>query len=212
MASSGIRRKVDDLGRVVIPAGIRRSLNIREGDAVEVTVEGERVVISRPRDACVFCGREEDHLRNFRGRLVCRDCLEGLGILDERLRAVDAADAPTPARTATPTPAATPNPAATPTPAAVPTPEGTAATMPPATMPSATPAPSAPSAPATPSTPAPATDEPSPRTSRTPWERTRGPATMNGPIDGDAYARGRTEEPAPRRRRPPQDPASTTAW
>lgn len=179
MATSGIRRKVDDLGRVVIPAGIRRSLNIREGDAVEVTVEGERVVISRPRDACVFCGREEDHLRNFRGRLVCRDCLEGLGILDERLRAVDAADAPV--RTA-------------------------------ASTPSATPAPSAPAAPATPPTPAPATDEPAPRPSQTPWERTRRPAAMNGPIDGDAFARGRTEESAPRRRRPPQDPASTTAW
>lgn len=94
MASSGIRRKVDDLGRVVIPAGIRRTLGIREGDPVEVTVEGERVVLAKPHEACVFCGREEDRLTPFRGRLVCRDCLGSLGAVDERLRASEPAPAP----------------------------------------------------------------------------------------------------------------------
>jgi AbrB family transcriptional regulator, transcriptional pleiotropic regulator of transition state genes len=94
MASSGIRRKIDDLGRVVIPAGMRRTLGLREGDAVEVTVEGERVVLAKPRDACVFCGREEEQLHGFRGRLVCRDCLTSLGSVDERLRATAVADRP----------------------------------------------------------------------------------------------------------------------
>jgi AbrB family transcriptional regulator, transcriptional pleiotropic regulator of transition state genes len=89
VAGSGIRRKVDDLGRVVIPAGIRRTLNMREGDTVEVTVDGERVVLSKPRDACVFCGREDDTLQRFRGRLVCRECVSGLGDVDERLRATE---------------------------------------------------------------------------------------------------------------------------
>ncbi|HSK22530.1 MAG TPA: AbrB/MazE/SpoVT family DNA-binding domain-containing protein [Egicoccus sp.] len=162
MASSGIRRKVDDLGRVVIPAGIRRSLSMREGDTVEVTVEGERVVISRPQDACVFCGREEDDLQGFRGRLVCRDCLGSLGVLDERTRATEVA-----------------------------------AFEPVAADPEA-------DVPATPEV----EDDGTPRT---PWERTRRPAAHAGPIDGDAYARQRAEE-APPRRRPPQDPASTTAW
>lgn len=164
MASSGIRRKVDDLGRVVIPAGIRRSLGMREGDTVEVTVEGERVVISRPQDACVFCGREEDDLQGFRGRLVCRDCLGSLGVLDERTRAAEVA--------AWDPPAPTPDPVVT---------------------------------------SVPQTDEPEDATPRTPWERTRRPAAFAGPIDGDAHARQRAQEPPPRRR-PPQDPASTTAW
>ena len=177
MASSGIRRKVDDLGRVVIPAGIRRSLSMREGDTVEVTVEGERVVISRPQDACVFCGREEDDLQGFRGRLVCRDCLGSLGVLDERTRAAEVAawDAPAAPGPASPEPAS-PEPAA---PAAADADDGD--------------------------------DAADDGTPRTPWERTRRPAAFAGPIDGDAYARQRAEE-APPRRRPPQDPASTTAW
>lgn len=82
---TGIRRKVDDLGRVVIPAGIRRTLGIREGDAVEVHVEGEQVILAKPSDQCVFCGREED-LSQFRKRSLCRSCVAGVGVLDERIR------------------------------------------------------------------------------------------------------------------------------
>lgn len=82
---TGIRRKVDDLGRVVIPAGIRRSLGIREGDALEVHVEGEQVVFAKPIDQCVFCGREES-LEPFRNKFVCQACVSGLGALDERRR------------------------------------------------------------------------------------------------------------------------------
>lgn len=91
-ASSGIRRKVDDLGRVVIPAAIRRSLNMTEGDAVEVSVEGERVVLEKPREACVFCGRESETLHHFRARLVCRGCLAALGGVDQQLRVSDPTD------------------------------------------------------------------------------------------------------------------------
>lgn len=84
MGASGIRRKVDDLGRVVIPASIRRSLNIREGDAVEVSVDGERVILTKPVDACVFCGLEDPDLTAYRNRLVCPDCLGSLGTVAER--------------------------------------------------------------------------------------------------------------------------------
>jgi AbrB family transcriptional regulator, transcriptional pleiotropic regulator of transition state genes len=90
---TGIRRKVDDLGRVVIPAGIRRTLGIREGDALEVHVEGEQVIFAKPSDQCVFCGRE-DELRQFRKRSVCRPCVAGVGVLDERLRDDRAAEPP----------------------------------------------------------------------------------------------------------------------
>ncbi|MFA9447135.1 AbrB/MazE/SpoVT family DNA-binding domain-containing protein [Egicoccus sp. AB-alg6-2] len=193
MATSGIRRKVDDLGRVVIPASMRRGLNIREGDAVEVTVEGERVVIAKPRDACVFCGREEEGLRGFRGRLVCRDCLGSLGVLDERARAFDIAERePEPAHVVTEpavAQAAVPEPLSGPAPASEPS--------------RRRPAPAAATADAG------GTEDTTPQ--RTPWERARRPAALTGPIDGDAYAR-RAEEPPVVRRRPPQDPASTTAW
>ena len=82
---TGIRRKVDDLGRVVIPAGVRRSLNIREGDEVEVSVEGDQVILAKPIDQCVFCGSVEA-LSPFRGKRVCRACLAGLGVMDDTLR------------------------------------------------------------------------------------------------------------------------------
>lgn len=88
MAATGIRRKVDDLGRVVIPASIRRALNIREGDAIEVSVDGERVILTKPVDACVFCGLEEPDLESYRNRLVCPDCLGSLGVVAERARRV----------------------------------------------------------------------------------------------------------------------------
>lgn len=91
--NTGIRRKVDDLGRVVIPAGIRRSLSIREGDAVEVHVEGDQVILSKPTDRCVFCG-EEEGLETFREKAVCRGCVAGVGVLDDSMRS---ARAPQPA-------------------------------------------------------------------------------------------------------------------
>jgi AbrB family transcriptional regulator, transcriptional pleiotropic regulator of transition state genes len=187
VASSGIRRKVDDLGRVVIPASIRRSLGIREGDAVEVSVEGERVVLAKPRESCVFCGREEEGLRTFRGRLLCRECLGGLGVMDERTRVSEQA-----AQADFPPPVSRSAPSASPA----------------ASAPSAAPAASAP----TPTPPSPATPA---RTTPRPVRAVREPRDRpTGPIDGDAWARARAEgdDAPPPRRRPPQDPASTTAW
>lgn len=87
--NTGIRRKVDDLGRVVIPAGIRRSLSIREGDAVEVHVEGDRVILAKPTDHCVFC-RDEEGLQTFREKAVCRRCVAAVGVLDESMRSTRA--------------------------------------------------------------------------------------------------------------------------
>lgn len=80
---TGIRRKVDDLGRVVIPAGIRRSVGIREGDAVEFHVEGEQVILAKPIDQCVFCG-EAEGVEEFRDRPVCPRCASELA--DRRTR------------------------------------------------------------------------------------------------------------------------------
>ena len=82
MRSTGIRRKVDDLGRVVIPVGIRRSLEIHEGDPLEVSVDGENIVLRKPADRCVFCGTETG-LVAFRGKGVCRACSSSVGLLGD---------------------------------------------------------------------------------------------------------------------------------
>lgn len=81
--STGIRRRVDDLGRVVIPAGIRRALGISEGDDLEVAVDGDRVVFAKPVDRCVFCSSPGPGLEPFRGKAVCHACLTEVGRLGE---------------------------------------------------------------------------------------------------------------------------------
>lgn len=81
MKSTGIRRKVDDLGRIVIPASMRRSLGIAEGDVLEVAVDGDTVILAKPVDRCVFCGQDEAPLEPFRGRTLCRGCVLAVGDL-----------------------------------------------------------------------------------------------------------------------------------
>src|SRR5207249_4742975 len=54
--ATGVSRKVDDLGRIVLPAELRRSFDIREGDHVEISVEDDYIVLSKRRSLCTFCG------------------------------------------------------------------------------------------------------------------------------------------------------------
>lgn len=212
MASSGIRRKVDDLGRVVIPAGMRRTLGIREGDPVEVTVEGERVVLAKPRDACVFCGREEEQLTDFRGRLVCRDCLASLSSVEERRRATARAQQPSsPATppTAVPADEETGGPAGRASPA-----PGTArsvADLPEWDAPRRR-APASPSSASEPEVSRPTAQERDQDTDQDTGQDT-GPAAAR-PTAGEARDEQEPSEEPPQRprRRPPYDPASTTAW
>ena len=70
---TGISRKIDDLGRIVIPAETRRLLGIREGDALSFHVEGDAVIIRKVTSVCVFCGSGE-HVLDFKGRGVCTSC------------------------------------------------------------------------------------------------------------------------------------------
>lgn len=75
--ATGVSRKVDDLGRIVLPAELRRSFDIREGDHVEIAVEDDHIVLSKRRSLCTFCGSGEA-LRAFREHQVCGNCLSEL--------------------------------------------------------------------------------------------------------------------------------------
>jgi AbrB family transcriptional regulator, transcriptional pleiotropic regulator of transition state genes len=66
-------RRVDDLGRIVIPVEIRKRLGIKLKDALEIGVRGDTIVLSRPQDACVFCGALRG-LSTFRERRICDAC------------------------------------------------------------------------------------------------------------------------------------------
>ncbi|MGB7859054.1 MAG: AbrB/MazE/SpoVT family DNA-binding domain-containing protein [Acidimicrobiia bacterium] len=70
---SGIARKIDDLGRIVIPAETRRMFNIREGDHLLIAVEGGNIVIRKLTDTCTFCG-SDTNVAQFKGKGVCASC------------------------------------------------------------------------------------------------------------------------------------------
>jgi transcriptional pleiotropic regulator of transition state genes len=77
MKSTGIVRKVDELGRVVIPIELRRTLQIEEKDALEIYVDGERIILKKYEPACIFCGNAE-RVTVFRDKNICLDCLESM--------------------------------------------------------------------------------------------------------------------------------------
>lgn len=77
MKSLGLARKVDELGRIVLPVELRRQFAIRAGDELEISVDGDSILLHKVEARCVFCGSQED-LRLFRERRVCPDCVEGL--------------------------------------------------------------------------------------------------------------------------------------
>lgn len=77
MKSTGIVRKVDELGRIVLPIELRRTLDIAEKDALEIYVEGSTILLKKYEPACIFCGDAKDVI-NYRGRNICARCLEEL--------------------------------------------------------------------------------------------------------------------------------------
>ena len=77
MRSTGMTRKVDSLGRVVLPAEMRRVFGIREGDLVEIAVDGHHIVLTKVEQRCVFCG-DASALVEYSGKLVCESCVAGV--------------------------------------------------------------------------------------------------------------------------------------
>jgi len=77
MKSTGIVRKVDELGRVVLPIELRRTLDIAEKDSLEIFVEGNHIILKKYEPACVFCN-DVDGVINFKGRNICQSCINEL--------------------------------------------------------------------------------------------------------------------------------------
>ncbi len=79
MKSTGIVRKVDELGRIVLPIEMRRTLDIAERDSLEIYVEGDSIILKKYQPACVFCGSVKD-LVSYEGKNVCSDCIARLKV------------------------------------------------------------------------------------------------------------------------------------
>ena len=74
MKATGIVRPVDALGRIVIPVELRRTLNIKTDDSLEIYVEGQFIMLKKYEPSCVFCGSMDD-IRTIHGKNVCIDCI-----------------------------------------------------------------------------------------------------------------------------------------
>ncbi|HOQ08482.1 MAG TPA: AbrB/MazE/SpoVT family DNA-binding domain-containing protein [Clostridiales bacterium] len=77
MKSTGIVRKVDELGRVVLPIELRRTLDIAEKDALEIFIDGQNIILKKYEPACIFCGDAKDVI-NYKGKNICSACMKEL--------------------------------------------------------------------------------------------------------------------------------------
>lgn len=77
MKSTGMVRKIDELGRIVLPIEIRNTMDIKSRDAVEIFVDEDKIILKKYEPSCIFCGNA-DNVEFYRGKLICKDCLENL--------------------------------------------------------------------------------------------------------------------------------------
>lgn len=75
MHDTGIVRRVDDLGRIVIPMELRRTLGIKVKDPMAIYVEGDRIILQKHRDACAICGETENDMVDVKDRPICTECV-----------------------------------------------------------------------------------------------------------------------------------------
>lgn len=79
--STGIVRKVDELGRIVLPVELRRTLDINEKDDIEIYVDGSAIILKKYRPSCVFCNGEKNIIQ-FKGKNICPRCMKALKNLE----------------------------------------------------------------------------------------------------------------------------------
>ncbi|MDQ1605513.1 MAG: AbrB family transcriptional regulator, transcriptional pleiotropic regulator of transition state [Actinomycetota bacterium] len=84
MKSTGVVRKIDELGRIVLPSELRKVFGIKEGNELEISVEGETIILQKRQDVCLFCEAADPSIE-FKGRSICDDCATELSKLGGRI-------------------------------------------------------------------------------------------------------------------------------
>lgn len=77
MKSTGVVRKLDELGRIVLPIELRRTLDISVRDTLEIFVEDDKIILKKYHPACIFCN-DAHNVQPFKGKLVCNSCISQL--------------------------------------------------------------------------------------------------------------------------------------
>lgn len=85
MKSTGIIRRVDELGRVVIPIELRNKFGIYEKDPIEIFVDGSTIILKKYEPNCIFCGSTKK-LVTYNDKLVCSKCAEKINHLAENFK------------------------------------------------------------------------------------------------------------------------------
>lgn len=83
MKSTGIVRRVDELGRVVIPIELRNKFNISEKDPIEIYVDGSSIILKKYEQNCIFCGNTKK-LIDYKGKLICNKCAKQLADINSK--------------------------------------------------------------------------------------------------------------------------------
>ena len=74
MKSTGIVREIDELGRIVVPKEFRKKLGIAAKDPVEISLDGDSIILTKYSLVCHFCGSTEG-IREFKGKNICENCI-----------------------------------------------------------------------------------------------------------------------------------------
>ncbi|MFP4456140.1 MAG: AbrB/MazE/SpoVT family DNA-binding domain-containing protein [Clostridia bacterium] len=77
MKATGIVRRIDDLGRLVLPIELRRVMGIKVKDYVEIYVDDDSIILKKYAPACLFCGSADD-IQIYKGRKVCKKCIDDM--------------------------------------------------------------------------------------------------------------------------------------
>jgi len=80
MKATGIVRKVDVLGRIVLPIELRKNLDIEREDPIEIYVDGEYILLKKYEPACIFCGNAKE-VKRVRDKMICGGCLDELRVM-----------------------------------------------------------------------------------------------------------------------------------
>ena len=75
MKATGIVRDIDDLGRIVIPSEIRKTLDLNRKDPMEIYLDGDMILLKKHMPCCIFCGEADDVIL-FKGKLICKNCVK----------------------------------------------------------------------------------------------------------------------------------------
>ena len=77
MKSTGIVRRLDELGRITLPIELRRNFDVNERDPLEIFVDDDKIILKKYEPACIFCGDARDVV-NYKGKNICKNCMEEL--------------------------------------------------------------------------------------------------------------------------------------